>query len=92
VTSFGIFTSIPDPDVLGTSGSASGSVRQRYGSEDQDPYRTVPKCHGSPTLLILIHLTKIRQTLGGGKIGGTGREGWRLTLVPNLPALATLWR
>ncbi len=31
-------------------GSASGSVSQKYGSVDPDPYQ---KCHGSLTLLIL---------------------------------------
>jgi hypothetical protein len=31
----------PDPYVFGPPGSASGTVRQRYGSEDPDPYQNV---------------------------------------------------
>ncbi len=38
VTSLRLFTTVPDPYVFGPPGSASGSVRQRYGSEDPDPY------------------------------------------------------
>ncbi len=44
VYSIWLFTSVPDPDVLGPPGS--GSVRQMYGSEDpdphQEPYQNVP--------------------------------------------------
>jgi hypothetical protein len=41
------FTSVPDPGpyVFGPPGSTSGSVRQRYGSEDPDPYQNVTQNH-----------------------------------------------
>jgi hypothetical protein len=44
---FVTFCSVPDPQpdldpyVFGHPGSASGSVNQRYGSEDPDPYQNV---------------------------------------------------
>ncbi len=45
VTSFWLFTSVPDPVadpyVFGPPGSASGSASQWYGSEDSDPYQNV---------------------------------------------------
>jgi hypothetical protein len=40
------------------SGVRSGSVSQRYGPADTDPYRTVPKCHGSATLFLTVSIVQ----------------------------------
>ncbi len=57
------FTNVPDPlylYVFWPPGSVSGSFRQRYGSEDPDPYQNVTD---HTTLVFSEHLVLI--SLGG---------------------------